>query len=69
MMDINYIKSEIALISKISDSEDDENAHMAEDALHINFIKYIAEHAPADLAEMAREVLKTADIDFYRWYA
>jgi hypothetical protein len=48
---------------------DDESAHGAEDALREDFIRYVAETATPSLAEKARLVLSTKDIDFARWCA
>ena len=48
---------------------DDESAHSAEDGLRAEFIALVAEVGSPELAEMAREVLKTDDIRFCRWCA
>lgn len=52
-------------------SGDPEVAHGLEDRLREDFIKYVAslsDHLP-QLAEKARLVLTTSDIDFPRWTA
>jgi hypothetical protein len=67
-MNMAEIKEEVARIDAMK-GDDDESAHSAEDVLRENFIAYIAENGPAELAEMAREILKTRDIDFARWCA
>ena len=64
-MNIDEIKKRVAEIDAIKD--DPEKAHISERALMDDFIKHIADNGPADLAEMAKEVLKTWDIDFHRW--
>jgi hypothetical protein len=49
---------------------DDESAHGREDDLRRAFIQHVAAHGrPAELAEMAREVLRTDEMDFERWCA
>lgn len=66
-MTMDEIKTEVQHISDMQD--DDESAHSMEDALRDAFIVHVAENAGGELAEMAREVLKTGDIVFCRWYA
>jgi hypothetical protein len=48
---------------------DPEAAHGAEDSLWADTLRYFAEVAPAELAELARIVLSTEEIDFPRWCA
>lgn len=43
-------------------------AHSKEDDLRDDFIKYVAS-LDGDVAKLAREVLKTNNIDFARWCA
>jgi hypothetical protein len=66
-MDLEYIKLEVANIEAMKG--DDESAHAAEDVLRAGFIALVAEVGSPELAEMAREVLKTDEIDFCRWCA
>ena len=66
-MDIEEIKSEVARIDAMKD--DDESAHSAEDNLYEKFVIYVSRNGPIELAEMAREILKTGDIKFCRWCA
>lgn len=66
-MDINEIKQRVQRIEQAKG--DCECAHGMEDQLMQDFIRYIAENAPRGLARMAREVLKTEDIDFPRYCA
>jgi len=47
---------------------DDEAAHSYEDDLRHKFIEYVASQG-GQLAEMAKLVLSTTDIDFARWCA
>ena len=50
--------------------DDDETAHVMEDKLMIDFIKYISEYgADKHQKEMAKMVLKSGNINFSRWYA
>ena len=48
---------------------DDEAAHSSEDAFYADFIEYVSLGADRELAEKAKEVLKSSDIDFCRWCA
>jgi hypothetical protein len=50
-------------------AHDPEFAHSLEDALRGRFIDYVANTAHVELAEMARLVLSTDEIDFPRWSA
>lgn len=66
-VDLDYIKAKVKEISELSG--DDEAAHSREDRLHVEFITHIAENWHGELAEMAKEVLKTNAINFSRWCA
>lgn len=49
---------------------DNETAHIREDELYIDFIKWVAESSTDPLARVhAQEVLKANDLDYGRWYA
>lgn len=65
-MDLDEIHTRIARI--YANRSDDEAAHAAEDDLHTDVLKAIADGAP-NSAELAREALRTKDIDFARWCA
>ncbi len=43
-------------------------AHSLEDNLYAKFVGDIADHGPEDISRLAKEVLRTKDIDFPRWY-
>lgn len=49
-------------------ADDNEQAHAMEDALRDVVLQAIANGAE-NAAELAREVLRTGDIEFSRWYA
>jgi len=66
-MDLDHVKARVAEIEAMKG--DDEAAHSAEDGLRAEFIALVAEVGSPELAAMAREVLKTDDIDFCRWCA
>ena len=66
-MNLEYVKQQVAKIDAMK--ADDESAHSAEDALRAEFIALVAEVGSQELAEMAREVLKTDEIEFSRWCA
>lgn len=66
-MNLNEINEAVAKIE--ATKNDDEVAHGMEDDLREAFIRHVAETAGGDLAEMARAVLKTNEIDFCRWCA
>jgi hypothetical protein len=50
-------------------SGDSESAHVEEDSLREDFIKYVASLDNPSLAAKAKLVLSTNDIGFSRWYA
>lgn len=57
-------------IKEIEDMKNDaEMAHSSEDSLYEDFIRYVSENGPQELAEKAKIVLKTKEIKFSRWYA
>ena len=66
-MNLEYIKQQVAKIEAMK--EDDEAAHSAEDGLRAEFIALVAEVGSPELAAMAREVLRTDDIEFARFCA
>ena len=66
-MDINEIKQRVQRIEQAKC--DYECAHSMEDQLMQDFIKHVAAKGSPKLKEMAREVLKTEDIDFPRYCA
>jgi hypothetical protein len=47
---------------------DAEGAHSSEDMLYSDFVRFVATQE-GDLAEVAKEILKTEKIDFPRWCA
>lgn len=53
----------------LSISGDAEAAHSREDELYERFVRHVAEHGPADLAEVAQVLLSTKEMDFERWCA
>lgn len=65
-MTVEDIRAEITEI--IKRTGDDESQHGREDDLHHAVLLAIAEGAP-NAAELAREALKTLDLDFSRWFA
>lgn len=62
-----YLEKRIQEIEDIKD--DDEMAHSAEDSLYEDFIRYVSENGPQELAEKAKIILKTNEIKFSRWCA
>jgi len=66
---MNLKEIERRVVDIYSGKEDDEYAHVQEDELHLDFIKYIAKTGTKEQRKMAREILKADDFDFSRWYA
>lgn len=66
-MTLKHIKEVVSDIEKIR--EDDEEAHGKEDDLYRDFVKYIARTGTKEQKEKAKEILKTSNIEFARWYA
>ena len=65
MIDLKEIKEAIKQI----DVEDNECAHIREDNLYLEFIDLVSKCDDINLSEMAKELLKTQDMAFSRWYA
>jgi len=68
-MKFDEIRRRVDKIAKMGDSGEDEYAHSAEDSLFRDFIRYVQLSAPEPFASKAKEVLRTLDLDFDRWYA
>ena len=66
-MTIELIQQRIQYIKE--NANDDEVAHSCEDYLRREFIEYVATLDIPSLAEKAKLVLTTTEIDFERWYA
>lgn len=66
-MTLDDVKQRVAEIRAIG-RRDPEVSHGNEDALWENVLRAIADGAP-NAAELAREALETAKIDFARWCA
>ena len=62
------VRARVAGIRAVA-PKDDEAAHGAEDALYAALLRAIAEGRCDDVAQCAREALKTEEIDFARWCA
>lgn len=63
-MTLDKVTNAVCRIEEIKD--DYEAAHAAEDKLRSDFIRYVAESGPEELSNMAREILKTDEIEFPR---
>ena len=68
MMTDAEIEAAIAEI-EWSAKRDDEEAHIEQDRLYVEFIRHVAESGIEPLASQARRVLSVESIDFSRWYA
>lgn len=66
-MNRQEIEKAIAHIREIAG--DDEMAHIKEDELYVAFVRRVAQEAGGELAECAKLVLTTSEIDFERWCA
>ncbi len=65
-MDVDEVRERVAEIAK--KAGDPEVAHIAEDTLWLAVLQNIAE-SDCEHAELAREAIKTDDLEFSRWYA
>lgn len=65
-VDLEEIRTRVARIE--ANRDDDETAHSQEDDLYTDVLRAIADGAP-NASELAREALRTVDIDFARWCA
>lgn len=67
---IEDIKESVENIRQLAEKRAHESAHYNEDVLYQKFVAHVAANTTdPELAEMAKEVLKTRDIDFCHWYA
>ena len=66
LVTVEYIQRELNHLRIMAG--DDEIAHTYEDALRHKVLAAIADGA-RNPAGLAAEVLKTGDIEFYRWYS
>lgn len=68
-MTLEEIKKGIEYLEDVKD--DFEEAHCHEDFLYRSFVEFISEgnFDKEELIEMAKELLKSKDIDFARWCA
>lgn len=64
-MTIDEIRERIEEIKR----NHDQIAHELEDKLYADFIAFVAESQSSELDELAKEVLKTKELSFSRWYA
>lgn len=70
-MTLQEVKDAVEEIRAHAASDDGPRAHSAQDRLYEKFIRHVAETAYGDLAElaeMAKHILTTADLDFDKWY-
>lgn len=65
-MDLDHIKSSVEEINRLR--WDFETAHSLEDQLYRRFVEHVAEQG-GELGAMAKQVLKTKEIDFPRYTA
>lgn len=61
-----WVRAQVQRIDRYQDEEED--AHYEEDQLHVNVLAEIAAGAP-NAAELAREALRTGELDFRRYYS
>lgn len=66
-MTLEEIKKRIEEIKKESDEGDDSEAHFLEDMLRQEFIESIAQ-GNSEYSELAKEVVKSEDFEFRRWF-
>ena len=77
LTDLLEVKEKVKRIKWLAEGKgDDEAAHGQEDDLYQDFVKMVAEIPTGShgavllvLSKIAKEVLKTQDIDFARWCA
>lgn len=65
-MDLQSIKNRLDFIRKTAG--DDEIPHGAEDQLYADFVKYVADLNIDKLSLLAKEILKSKEIEFNRYY-
>ena len=68
-MDMNEIKRRLEEVEGYCAKGDDEMTHVTEKDLLWSLVAYVSQTGDARLREMAKEVLKSGDIEFSRWFA
>lgn len=68
-MNVSDVQKRLEDIANEADDGDNEAAHSMEDDLYFAVLKAIAEGKTDDPQSLAREALKSADIEFTRWCA
>jgi hypothetical protein len=67
-MTIKDVQERIAQIKDIAN--DDESAHSMEDSLYRAFVAHVSKKSKnSEIKRMARAILRTKKISFYRWTA
>lgn len=66
-MTVHEVRERVAEIAAIA--RDDERAHVMEDELHQAVLRAIADGTAEDPQALAAEAIRTAEIEFSRWYA
>lgn len=64
MMTLEEIEARLEDIER--SAKDSEMAHGLEDDLYIDFVQHVAQMGPPELAEMAKAVLRSQQLDFPR---
>ena len=68
-MDMNEVKRRLGEVERYCADGDDEMAHVTEKDLLRNLVIHVSLAGDARLKEMAKEALKSEDIEFSRWFA
>lgn len=64
---LEHAMRELATIK--AEADDDEVAHQREDDLRAWVLRWVAVHAPDEIAAVARVAIQTAHVEFARWYS
>ena len=67
MLDFSYIQSAVKNIEKVKG--DAEVAHSMEDEMYRMFVEWVSNTGTVEQTQMAKELLKTKEINFPRWCA
>lgn len=64
-MNIEYVRERLAELKRIG-NKDFERAHSMEDDLYVEFVQHVAQRGSPELQELAKELLRSKDIEFLR---
>jgi hypothetical protein len=66
-MTLDVVQASVGKIEQLAAAKKGPTAHHAEDALFLDLLRAIASGEYVDPRACAREAVRSADLEFYRW--